>query len=342
MEFYGYAPPVPAIMGTAWTIFEDGIIDQGTSDRLQKSLTDNQVPYSSRINLNSDGGSLGEGMKLGNLIRKSELFTYVGRSGEKPYDTKPGECYSACALAFLGGPFRFTHKGSLYGVHRFYPVPTEETITSDTAQIISAAIIEYIQAMRVNPSLFTFMTEAGSDEIKLLSEKEQLNLGVVNNGQGPTTWTVESRAGAHYLRGARETWRGMNKFLIVCTHGNLFLQILYNAERRGDEIVKYFNNHNLIIDGEYPHPLIIPMFHLIAQKTNLDSNDVISAVYKLTPEMLVRISHAHSVGIAMKPSEDAQIFAGFYGMSFADGSEKFLELLNGCEKFLRLLNTCRK
>jgi hypothetical protein len=180
MTFSGYASPVPAIMGTAWTIFGDGVIDEGTTDRLQIFLTSHKVPYSSSINLNSDGGSLAEGIKLGRLIRQSQLFTYVGRSGDKIYDIKSGECYSACALAFLGGVFRFNHKGSLYGVHRFYSSPTTETITSDNAQIISAAIIEYIQTMGVNPSLFTFMTQAGSNEIKLLSDKEQLHLNVVD------------------------------------------------------------------------------------------------------------------------------------------------------------------
>jgi hypothetical protein len=244
MRFYGYAPPVPEIMGTAWTIFGDGVIDEGTTDRLQTFLTSHKVPYSSSINLNSDGGSLAEGIKLGRLIRQSQFFTYVGRSGDKIYDIKSGECYSACALAFLGGVFRFNHKGSLYGVHRFYSSPTTETITSDNAQIISAAIIEYIQAMGVNPSLFTFMTQAGSNEIKLLSDKEQLHLNVVDNGKSPTTWTMESKGGALYLRGARETWRGMNKFLVVCTQGELFIQILYNAERRGDEIRRSFHTHD--------------------------------------------------------------------------------------------------
>ena len=216
MTFSGYAPPMPAVLGTAWTIFGDGLIDQGTADKLQQFLTDHNVPYSSNLHLNSNGGNLAEGIKLGRLIRRSQLFTYVGRSGDKLFDSKPGECYSACALAFLGGLFRFNHKGSLYGVHRFYSASTGETISSDTAQIISAAIVGYIQEMQVNPSLFSFMTEAGSDEIKLVPDKDQLRLNVVNNGEGPTTWTMESKLGGLYLRGAREMWRGMNKFLIVC------------------------------------------------------------------------------------------------------------------------------
>jgi hypothetical protein len=277
MEFHGYAPPVAAIMGNAWMIFADGLIDQGTSDRLQKFLSDNRVPYSSNIYLNSNGGNLAEGIKLGKRIREGQLFTYIGQAGDQLYNTRPGECYSACALAFLGGVFRFSHKDSLYGVHRFYASPTAGTIGSDTAQIISAMIVEYIQEMGVSSSLFRSMTEAGSDEIKLLSDNEQRRLGVINDGEGPTTWTIESRAEAIYLRGARETWRGMNKFIIACPRGDLRLLILYNAERRGNEILQYFHTHNLIIDGEYPHPIILPITDLLVGKTQLDANDVISA-----------------------------------------------------------------
>src|SRR5215469_8138122 len=85
MEFHGYAPPVAAIMGNAWMIFGDGLIDQGTSDRLQKFLSDNRVPYSSNIYLNSNGGNLVEGIKLGKRIREGQLFSYVGQAGDQLY-----------------------------------------------------------------------------------------------------------------------------------------------------------------------------------------------------------------------------------------------------------------
>jgi hypothetical protein len=83
MTFTGYAPPMPEIEGTAWFIFGDGVIDGGTSSRLESFLADHHVPHPSSIYLNSDGGSLVEGMKLGRVIRQHNLFTYVGRAGNK-------------------------------------------------------------------------------------------------------------------------------------------------------------------------------------------------------------------------------------------------------------------
>jgi hypothetical protein len=232
MKIYGHQPPIPSVLGPteAWNIFADGVIDEGASTRLQQFLTDNKIPGDSSLYLNSHGGSLVEGMRLGRVIREHGLFTYVGRTDTSFTNLSPGECYSACSLAFLGGIFRFGFHGSSYGVHRFYSAPGATAIDSDTAQILSAAIVGYIQEMGIIPSLFKLMTEAGSDEIRLLSDKEQISLGVVNNGEGPTTWTVESESGRVYLQGERPTWRGINKFIIACLNGKrLGLMVQFNC-----------------------------------------------------------------------------------------------------------------
>jgi hypothetical protein len=107
------------------------------------------------------------------------------------------------------------------------------------------------------------------------------------------------------------------------------LQILYNAENRGKEILSY-RTHLLVIDGEYPDPQIFSIAHLLVGKVTLNSTDVIGADYKLTSELLQKISRARSVGIAMKSSENSRIFMGFYGMKFADGAEKLPGLMNAC------------
>jgi len=61
-----------------------------------------------------------------------------------------------------------------------------------------------------------------------------------------------------YLQGARE---GMNKFVIMYMKGELLLQTLHNAERRSDEIFRYFHTYTPVSDGKYPHPTIIPRAH---------------------------------------------------------------------------------
>lgn len=123
LKIEGRPPTLPAaIVGTAWYVFADGEIDKGADGRLDRYLEENHVPGKSLLYLNSPGGDLATGIKLGKVIRKHRLFTYVGKDAgiKKRYDTAAGECYSACALAFLGGDYRFYKSGSDYGVHRFY------------------------------------------------------------------------------------------------------------------------------------------------------------------------------------------------------------------------------
>ena len=80
-----------------------------------------------------------------------------------------------------------------------------------------------------------------------------------------------------YLQGARE---GMNKFVIMYMKGELLLQTLHNAERRSDEILRYFHTHTRVSVGS---TLIRPLYQ---EHTTSDQNDVISAAYRLTPEMI--------------------------------------------------------
>jgi hypothetical protein len=136
-------------------------------------------------------------------------------------------------------------------VHRFY-THSQDHLDADVAQIVAASIVQYIRDMNVDPALFTLMTEAGSSEIVRVPPSTQVRLNVVNNGQGPTAWTIESIPEGIYLRGSRETWRGMNKFLLLCSPkmSDVMLQIFYDGERRGGEIINSFTEHALFINRE--------------------------------------------------------------------------------------------
>jgi hypothetical protein len=153
IKFNGRAPILPSFIGgNAWYIFADGEIDVGSDERLEQFLRANNVPQKSELFLNSPGGNLIAGIKLRKVIRAYRLHTYIGKdqNGKDAYDTAPGECYSACALTFLGGEYRFYHSGSEYGVHRFY-APANSTGDADTAQILSAMIVQYIRDMGADP-----------------------------------------------------------------------------------------------------------------------------------------------------------------------------------------------
>src|SRR6267142_1312410 len=86
-------------------VYLAGPIDAGAPDRLAKAL--DRAAGKIAIWLNSPGGNLFAGMRLGRVIRKHGASTHIIDYGT----LLPGECYSACSLAFLGGVFRFNDNG---------------------------------------------------------------------------------------------------------------------------------------------------------------------------------------------------------------------------------------
>src|SRR4029453_10003342 len=155
-------------------LYLDGRIDAGAPERLTKAL--DTINGRIAIWLNSPGGNLFAGMQLGRVIRKHGASTHIIDSRT----LLPGECYSACSLAFLGGVYRFNDNGARYGVHRasFQDGPT--TGDRDLAPELSASIKSYIREMGVDVRLFDLWVKAAPDEMYVLSERQAKDLGVVN------------------------------------------------------------------------------------------------------------------------------------------------------------------
>jgi hypothetical protein len=319
------------IPGKLWAIYGEGIIDRGATARLRDFLMTNNVPHRSQLILNSDGGSLSEAMRLGEFIRKYGLITEIGTKGNGSYDRKPGGCYSACTLAFLGGKYRFISPGSTYGVHRFYSRSND--LDADDAQIVSGSVVKYIRDMGVDPALFTLMTEAGPAEIIRVEPDLLIQLNIVNNGVGPTAWSIETLPSMDgmYLKGVRDTWRGTTKFIIYCnsrtpTPGTLM--VFFNGEGWGRKIVNTFTAHVLFIDDN-----VIPITALLTEKPDLNPNtDEVFAMYSLTEDLLKNIAVAKAVGVGILPSANSRMFMGFISMPFADGARKLPGFLRACRQ----------
>jgi hypothetical protein len=189
------------------------------------------------------------GVKLGKVIRKYLLSTDIGQLDQtRRPDSKPGECYSACAMAFLGGDYRYLKRGSILGFHRFFWEKRTEN-DADLAQIVSAMEVEYIHSMDVSTDLFAVASQAGRDDVIAPAEDDLLRLNVVNNGVKETKWTIESIPEGLYLKGERETVYGLNKFIITCApQGAMGLMIFFDAGRSADEVMHY-GTEALFIDS---------------------------------------------------------------------------------------------
>src|SRR5262245_65171792 len=120
-------------------VYLDGRIDAGAPDRLARTLSG--IKGAAAVWLNSPGGNLFAGMQLGRIIREHGASTYIIDSRA----LLPGECYSACALAFLGGVHRFIDHGARYGVHRASLPVERSTGERNLGQELSGAIGSYMR-----------------------------------------------------------------------------------------------------------------------------------------------------------------------------------------------------
>ena len=325
MVFRGQPPSAPIeVVGNSWTIYATGEIDADAADRLRVYLEKNKIPEKSILALHSPGGSLLGGMELGRVVRSAGLFTYVGQESSDPDDLlKPGECYSACALAFLGGKYRWIRDASIYGVHRF-SFSAQSSADVELTQVLSASIVQYIRAMGSDPSLFSAMTAASSNSIKILSQNELKKWKVVNNGYDSTAWTIETADDVLYLKGTRYTWRGVNKFILVCgSNKPMFLYAIFDPEGREDEILK-MKSYSLFINDT-----AIPLSgHVVGPPVLV--NGWINVAFSLDKKLLTAIRNAKDVGVALQFAYNSSTFAGFDDMDFSEGAKKLPALIPIC------------
>jgi hypothetical protein len=311
----------------SWKIFATGVIDPDAAKRLAALIENKRIPPGSMLYLHSPGGSLSGGIALGRAIREHGLNTSIGQLDPnlKYVGSKPGYCYSACATAFLGGEFRYWSEGSVYGVHRFFSKAHSDS-DADTAQIVSAAIVEYIRSMGVDSRLFGLGSQAGPTEAITPSHATLLELNVVNDGRKLPKWTIESLPVVMYLKGEQETDNGLNKLIIACpANGDpMFLQAIFAGGPNAQQTLSFPVNW-LFVDGE--------KVRIDAQLESKSTNGAtITLTYFLNGPLLAAISKAKYAGVGLQPSTASPIFAGFNYLPLADGAAKlpgFLAICNG-------------
>ena len=319
MQFVAYPPELynEKLMGDhAWRIFATGEIDAAAGKRLAALVAEKRIPLFSYLYLHSSGGNLVGGMELGRVIRESKLETFVGQIDPtlKYVGSKPGFCYSACATAFLGGEYRYWTNGSVYGVHRFF-WNANSSGNADLAQIVSAAVVEYIRSMGVETKIFALASQAGPSEMITPSHETLLALNVVNDGRKPEKWTIESVAGAIYLKGEQETAIGINKFMLVCPAGKpMYLYAIFDAGQNTNEVMTWPVNW-LFLDMKQ-----VRIDNRLIQKTV--EHGLINLAYAVDPGLLNAISGARTLGVGLQPTTEAAVFNGFNAMPFAGGAAK--------------------
>lgn len=172
-------------------IVAEGKITGETPDNFQAFLdTEPFDGFRIVVALNSDGGNLVGGLLLGQMIRENRFETDVSKIIMEPGETfssseRPGGCYSACALAYLGGERRGLHEGSEIGFHQFSSAQGSRDredsvfVTEASTQLTGATVLGYIMQMGAEPDVFARASEALPSEMWIPDALECRDLKIV-------------------------------------------------------------------------------------------------------------------------------------------------------------------
>lgn len=177
------------------TIFASGDIDIDTADRLAAEASRRGLGRGTVLVLDSPGGRLMGGLRLGRAIRSFGFDTRIGRLDETGRQSD-GICASACALAFLGGSRREVSSGSRFGVHRFYFPEGSRTFDDDDLgrlQELTGQLVSYASNMGVDARLVSL--SSSKSDLKVLTPEELRRFRVVWDPRTFSPWEVRTFMG---------------------------------------------------------------------------------------------------------------------------------------------------
>ena len=195
-------------------IYASGLIEAGDAERLAAFLKDTGTG-SGIVLFSSPGGSLQEGVLLGETIRKHGLSTGIAQFDNGAM-RKAGQCASACAYAFVGGIHRYYEAGDQQlGVHQFY-ASGPDAISSSETQKISGLLVAYLKGMGVDPLAFTVSASAGPDGMFWLTTEQAIELQIATNGLSSAVAELKQAQGATYLSVEQDNGGPLGRFLFFC------------------------------------------------------------------------------------------------------------------------------
>ena len=150
-----------------------GTITPGISEAFAAEIG-KRGDYVKTVVLNSPGGSVGDALAMGKLIREKKLATEVG-AGKY--------CASSCPLVFFGGQERRAGDKAAIGVHQVFaasaPDPMAPRDDMSDAQRISARCQRYLADMGINLQVWVHAMETPKDRLFIFKPEELKALNIV-------------------------------------------------------------------------------------------------------------------------------------------------------------------
>ncbi len=221
-------------------IYASGDITQGTALYFVNFIKKHNIGVAT-VYFDSYGGSLVEGIALGEIIRKMGYDTSIGTTQSR----LSGTCASACTYAFAGGVARYIYDDrQKLGLHQFYSIKGSQGNISAT-QNTAALVAKYFSDMGVDDEAFILASSTHSTKMKWLTKEEARRMNFANNGKNETTAEIKLMTDPKmkqkpYLKIEQIRAEGTGKLLFYCINNTMHLQaaIITNP----DATRRYGNN----------------------------------------------------------------------------------------------------
>lgn len=304
-------------------VFASGPIDGGATQRLKNFIESNNIDDAFII-FNSNGGSLAEGLRLGEYIREKGFSTAVGASdgnGNREYE---GVCASSCVYAFAGGTSRyFSGRKEKLGLHQFYKDGNNEADLGD-AQMLSSMLISYLQRMGVDYRTFVVASSVPGDSIYWLTPEEASELNLSNDGKQVTTAEVKIVKGYPYLKLEQVHGDGTAKILFQCDVNKVAVLMagITTTSELSKEKEKYITQSYLVANTT-------DEFLVLKGKDGVTVSEDTLWLDRHLPsgDDLIKLVHADNVGIW---TENGGTMRWGIGIDIAPVRDKINSFLNQC------------
>jgi hypothetical protein len=174
-------PQSDGVLGKAMTfelvgggrLMATGTITPGVSEAFAAEIA-RRGDYVKTVVLNSPGGSVGDALAMGKLIRERKLATEV-EAGKL--------CASSCPLVFFGGLERRAGDKAAIGVHQVFAVSAPDPMAPrddmSDAQRISARCQRYLGDMGINLQVWVHAMETPKEKLFVFKPDELKSLNIV-------------------------------------------------------------------------------------------------------------------------------------------------------------------
>jgi hypothetical protein len=168
--------PLAIKLGSGGVLSVTGTILPGSAETFATEV-DSYAEYIKTVALDSPGGSVGDALAMGRLIRDKGFATSVAAGAL---------CASSCPLVFAGGEARIAAPGAALAVHQIYAAtPSDTPLASrlaaagnamSNAQTMTAEISRYLIEMGVDSEVWLRALETPPDRLSYFSPDDLIRL----------------------------------------------------------------------------------------------------------------------------------------------------------------------